>query len=155
MADVKHIIRVANTDLDGKKQIYLALQKVKGVDFMFANALCKVAGIERERKAGTLSDKEEKRINEIIESPEPHGIPKWLLNRRRDPKSGEYRHLFGGEIDFVVDKDIKREKEIKSYRGVRHMFDLPVRGQKTKSNFRPNKGEFVAKKKQIEKVDED
>ena len=61
-----------------------------------------------------------------------------------------------GDLDFTVDNDLKRMKMIKCYRGMRHAFGLPVRGQRTKSNFRKNKGKAslgVVKKQQQPKTD--
>ena len=44
----------------------------------------------------------------------------------------------------LTDSDLKEMKKMKSYRGVRHMSRLPSRGQRTKSNFRRNKGKAIA-----------
>jgi len=49
-------------------------------------------------------------------------------------------HLVTSELDFAKSNDIRLLKKIKAYRGVRHMYGLPVRGQRTRSNFRRNKG---------------
>jgi small subunit ribosomal protein S13 len=49
-------------------------------------------------------------------------------------------HLITTELDLTIDNDLKRMKKVKSYKGVRHMLGQPVRGQRTKSNFRKNKG---------------
>ena len=143
MADVKYIIRVANTDLDGRKKIFYALQKIKGVGFMFANAVLRQANIPLDKLAGELTDEEVERINSVIASPLSNGIPAWMVNRRRDYESGVDKHLILGDLDFVKSNDIKRLKKIKSYRGIRHHLGLPVRGQKTKSNFRKNKGKVM------------
>jgi len=45
-----------------------------------------------------------------------------------------------GDLKFTKENDIKLLKKVKSYRGMRHALGLPVRGQRTKSNFRRNKG---------------
>jgi len=47
MAEFKHIIRIANTDLKGEKKLVIALQKIKGVSYNMAAALCHVAGIPK------------------------------------------------------------------------------------------------------------
>ncbi|RMF06610.1 30S ribosomal protein S13 [Candidatus Woesearchaeota archaeon] len=138
--DFKHIIRVANTDLDGSKPIYHALTKIKGVSVMFANMLCKLAGIDIQKKAGTLLDAEVNKLNEIIKDPAAHGAPSWMLNRRKDYETGLDKHLVQADLQFSKESDIRRLKKIKSYRGVRHQAGLPLRGQRTKSNFRKNKG---------------
>jgi small subunit ribosomal protein S13 len=137
--DFRHIVRIANTDLDGNKQILFGLRKIRGVNNMFANAVCAVAGVERTKKVGLLADEEIRKLDEVTRNPYRYNIPDWLYNRRKDPERGEDRHLVGPEVGFVSDSDIKRMKMIKSYKGVRHSLGLPARGQRTKSNFRKSK----------------
>lgn len=138
--DFRHIVRIANTDLDGNKPIIQALRKIKGVNFMFANAACNVSSIEKNKKTGNLTEQESQKLDTILKNPLKYKIPAWMLNRREDYETGENRHLLTAEVKFVQDNDVKRLKMIKSYKGVRHMAGLPVRGQKTRSNFRKNKG---------------
>ncbi|MEA2037994.1 MAG: 30S ribosomal protein S13 [Nanoarchaeota archaeon] len=138
--DFKHIIRIANTDLDGLKHIGISLRKVKGIDFMWSNLICKLAKIDKKKRTGDLADEELNRINDVLSDPLKHGVPRWMLNRRNDVESGEDKHLFTVDLTFTRDNDIKTMKKIKTYRGVRHILRQPVRGQKTKGNFRENKG---------------
>jgi len=140
MAEFKHIIRIANTDLAGEKSIGNALRKIKGVGVMYANMACKIAGIDSTKKAGDLLDIEAKKLDEIIREPLKFGAPKWMINRRKDYETGEDKHLIISDLQFTKENDIKRMKKIKSYKGMRHAWGLPVRGQRTKSNFRRNKG---------------
>jgi len=144
----RYIVRIANTDLNGEKPILQALRKIKGVSHMFAHALCVAAGIEGSKKAGDLSDGEEKTLNDVIRAPKAAGIPVWILNRRNDTETGENSHLIGSDITFVKDNDIKRHKKLKTYKGLRHAVGLTVRGQRTKSNFRHNKKRGSGKKKE-------
>lgn len=144
----RYILRIANTDLNGEKPIGMALCKIKGVSHMFSSALCYVGGIDKHKKAGDLSEAEEKRLNELIRNPRGAGIPEWMLNRRNDTETGEDSHLIGSDIAFVKENDIKRMKKLKTYKGVRHAVGLPVRGQRTKSNFRKNKKKGSGKKQQ-------
>ena len=57
----------------------------------------------------------------------------------------------GEAKDYVLkmakENDVKRMKTIRCYKGVRHAFNLPVRGQRTKSNFRRNKGKVMGVKR--------
>jgi len=69
-----------------------------------------------------------------------------MKNRRSDPETGEEKHLVGTDLDMKKDFDIRRMKKIRSYRGIRHTSGLPVRGQRTRSNFR-KKGQAVAVKR--------
>ncbi|RMF55991.1 30S ribosomal protein S13 [Candidatus Woesearchaeota archaeon] len=143
----KHIVRIVNTDLDGNKPIVHAMRKIKGVSFMLANAVCALAGVDKQKKTGTLLDPEIKKIDEILKNPKKFGAPSWMLNRRRDYETGEDLHILTTDIKFIRDNDIKRMKMIKSYKGFRHAYGLPVRGQRTKSNFRKNKGKGLGVQK--------
>ena len=145
--EIKGIVRIAGTDLKGENQLFTSLMKIKGVSFAFANAICRVHNLERNRKVGTLSEKEVKKIEETLKNPIKFGIPVWMLNRRKDLETGEDKHLIGGELTFVQKQDIKRMMNMKSYKGIRHMFGLPVRGQKTRSSFRKGRTVGVVRKK--------
>lgn len=134
--DYRHIVRIADTDLEGSKPVYHALNKIKGVSFMFANAVCALSGIDMTKKTGNLSADEVSKLTDMIKNPAKHGFPKWMLNRRRDYETGEDMHLLGADLKWQIENDVKLMKKIKCYRGVRHMSGLPVRGQKTKNNFR-------------------
>ncbi|MBN1275597.1 30S ribosomal protein S13 [Candidatus Woesearchaeota archaeon] len=147
MGEFKHIIRIASTDLDGRKHILVALKKIKGVNIMFANMALAAAGIDKTKKAGDLLDSEAEKLNDIILNPKKHGAPGWMLNRRKDIESGEDTHLLMADLAFTKETDIKRMMKTKSYKGLRHQARLPVRGQRTKSNFRRNKGKGLGVKK--------
>jgi small subunit ribosomal protein S13 len=138
--ELKHFVRILNTDLKGDKQVLYALTKIKGVSVMFANAICKKTGIAENKKAGYLSDKEVHAIENVITNPLNAGFPVWMLNRRADPETGVDHHIITSTLDFTQDMDIKKMKKIRSYKGVRHQLGQPVRGQKTKAHFRKNKG---------------
>src|SRR3989338_6933328 len=133
--ELKYFVRIANTDLDGNKQLEHSLAKIKGINLMFSNAICNVAGIEKTKKTGYLTDTETAKIDEILKEPSKFKIPEWLFNRKRDPEDGTDKHLIGTNLTFTQDNDIKMMKKIKSYRGVRHILGLPVRGKRTRSNF--------------------
>jgi small subunit ribosomal protein S13 len=136
----KHIIRITNTDLDGNKKILFALRKIKGVNIMLANAVCNLSKVDKFKKAGNLSEQEASALTATLTNLIASGVPEWLLNRRKDPETGEDKHILGSDLLFTKDNDVKILKKIKSYKGFRHQWGLPVRGQKTKSNFRRNKG---------------
>lgn len=146
--EIKGIVRIAGADIKGEKQLFVSLQKVKGIGMILANAICKVCNLEPSKKVGTLSDKEVKEIEEVMKNPTKFGIPTWAMNRKRDPDTGENRHLIGYDLTFIQKQDIKKMVEIKSYKGVRHMLGLPVRGQRTKSSFRKGRTVGVVRKKE-------
>ena len=145
--ELKYFVRIANTDLDGNKSIQNALTKIKGLSFMFSNAILNVARIEKTKKAGYLSDEQVSKIDDILKEPSKFGIPAWMFNRKKDPEDGMDKHLVGTSLAFIHDNDIKMMKKVKSYKGIRHMLGLPVRGQRTRSNFRKNKGKVMGVKK--------
>lgn len=145
--EYRHIVRVVNTDLDGSKPIKHALRKIKGIDFMLANAVCDMAKVDKNKKTGILNEDEVKRLDDVIKNPLKHNIPAWLLNRRKDYESNGDLHLIGHDMSFAKQEDVKRLQKIKSYRGMRHAWKLPVRGQRTRSNFRPNKGKVMGVKR--------
>ncbi|MBN2454789.1 30S ribosomal protein S13 [Candidatus Woesearchaeota archaeon] len=151
----KYIVRVMNTDLDGGKKTISALRKIKGVNYAIANAACTLSGIDMSKKIGELGESDVSKLNATL-SDTVKLLPSWMLNRRKDTETGDDKHLFASDIDFTKDMDLRIMKRIKSYRGVRHSFGLPVRGQRTKSNFRRNKGKglgVVKSKQQPQKSD--
>jgi small subunit ribosomal protein S13 len=143
----KHIVRIVNTDLPGNIRIGHALTRIRGVSYMFANSVCNTAQIDKSRKTGELEEPEIKRLDEIVRHPAKYGFPTWMLNRRKDWETGEDKHLLISELDFVRTNDIRRLQRTKSYRGLRHAWGLPVRGQRTRSNFRKNKGKVMGVKR--------
>ena len=136
---VKYLVRIANTDLDGNKQVLYALRKIKGVSYTYANMALVVAKVDPYAKVGLISDEEVAKLNDVITHPMKYDVPDWLLNRRKDYESGEDKHLVTSDLQFQKENDIKRLRKMKCYRGMRHSAGLPVRGQRTKSNFRKSK----------------
>lgn len=140
MAELKHLVRIANTDLDGTKPLRHALLKIRGVGCSFANMVCSFSGIDPTAKTGYLADEQVALLTKIVTNPIQSGAPVWMLNRRRDYETNDNKHLLLSDISFVQENDIKRLKKIKAYKGIRHSYGQPVRGQRTRSNFRRNKG---------------
>ncbi len=130
------VVRILAKDIRGNKDVYSGLTLIKGISWAFSNAVCKKLGIDKRKKIEELSNDEIKKIEEFINN---GNVPDFLVNRRKDLDSGENKHLHGSDLDLQKEFDIKRMKKIKCYRGVRHASGLPVRGQRTKSNFRKNK----------------
>lgn len=138
--EFKHLVRIANTDLDGNKPIYKALTQIKGIGFMFSNMLCSITGIDKNAKTGYLTEEQTRKLDDAIKTPEKFNVPSWMFNRRKDIDDGKDKHMVTGDLKFVQETDIKMMKKMRSYKGMRHAFGLPVRGQRTRSNFRKNKG---------------
>jgi len=144
----ERIVRILSKDIEGKMKLYVGLTKIKGVSWAMSNAVCKILGIDKNKTIGELSEKEIKDITEFLKNPK---VPVFLVNRRFDFETGEDKHLIGNDLDLRKDFDIKRLKNIRSYRGLRHQMGLPSRGQRTKAHFRKNKSKSVGIKKK-EKV---
>jgi len=145
--ETKGIIRIYGSDIKGETKLFVALQKIKGVNDIITNAVCKKCNLSYNKKAGDLSDQELKKIEDMLKNPKKYGFPEWMLNRRKDPKSGEDIHLVGPDLDFTKKQDIEKVIKIRSYKGVRHMYGLPVRGQRTRGSFRKGKTMGVSKRK--------
>ncbi len=132
----RYIIRIAGTDIDGSLKTSYGLAEIKGIGVNTAYAICRRLGIDPEMRIGYLTDEEIKRIEDAIANPIGYGLPSWIVNRRKDYITGKDMHLIGSELIFYVKQDIEREKKIKSWRGIRHMFGLKVRGQRTRTTGR-------------------
>jgi small subunit ribosomal protein S13 len=138
--ELRLLVRILNTDVRGEKHVLYALTRIKGVNVMYANAVLKRAQVSPTMKAGYLTEKDIAAIEHIIQKPVSSGLPHWLLNRRKDVETGEDMHLITSNLDFTHEMDLKRLKKTKSYKGMRHSWGQPVRGQRTKANTRKNKG---------------
>ncbi len=134
--EIREVVRIADRDLDGRKNVKYALADIKGIGIMFANAIINVLGINPNIKLGALPDDKIEQIEDVIKNPAKYGIPSWLYNRRKDYETGKDLHLVEGELEMVIREDIKRLKQIKCYRGIRHALGLRVRGQRTRSTGR-------------------
>lgn len=143
----QHIVRLLNTNVEGKRKVPFALRMVKGIGIRFAYVICKKAGIDVERRAGTLTPEELEKVAEIIADPSKFKIPDWFLNRQRDPKTGKTEHLSSSMVDTRLREDIERLKKIRAHRGVRHAYHLRVRGQHTCTSGRHGKTVGVSRTK--------
>lgn len=144
--ELRLIVRVLNTDVDGTLQIPYALAKVKGVGVNLGYAIARVAGINPQTRIGTLTEKQLEKIEQIARNPVKHGIPAWMVNRRFDPVSGENRHLIGADLDLAIKEDIQTMMRTKSWKGIRHSLGLKVRGQRTRTTGRTGMTVGVSRK---------
>jgi len=133
--DFKYIVRLMDTDLDGEKTVLFALRDIKGVGTRVAETIVKSTDIDLTRRIGTLEDEEIDELRKVLDNFQEN-VPSWMVNRKRDPMTGENNHFFGSDLDMVHREDINRMKKISCYKGIRHERGLKVRGQRTKSNGR-------------------
>lgn len=132
----RHIVRIAGMDVDGSMPLVHGLARIKGVGIRLATACSIKLGLDPRMKIGYLSDDDVSRIEEFLRDPPRFGIPKWMLNRRKDYETGLDKHLIGSDLILTARRDIEREIRIGSWRGVRHSLGLKVRGQRTHTTGR-------------------
>ncbi|KAJ7969776.1 40S ribosomal protein S18 [Quillaja saponaria] len=145
--DFQHILRVLNTNVDGKQKIMFALTSIKGIGRRFANIVCKKADVDMNKRAGELSAAELDNLMTIVANPRQFKIPDWFLNRKKDYKDGKYSQVVSNALDMKLRDDLERLKKIRNHRGLRHYWGLRVRGQHTKTTGRRGKTVGVSKKR--------
>ncbi|CAI5528359.1 unnamed protein product [Closterium sp. Naga37s-1] len=138
----QHILRVLNTNVDGRTKIMYALTSIRGIGRRFANIVCKKADVDLNKRAGELSAAELENLMVIVGNPRQFKIPDWFLNRQKDYKDGRYSQVVSNGLDMKMRDDLERLKKIRNHRGLRHYWGLRVRGQHTKTTGR--RGRTVA-----------
>ncbi|ODA82864.1 hypothetical protein RJ55_01373 [Drechmeria coniospora] len=141
------ILRLLNTNVDGKQKVMYALTKIKGVGRRYSNLVCKKADVDLNKRAGELTTEELERIVTIIQNPTQYKIPSWFLNRQRDIVDGKDSQVLANGVDSKLRDDLERLKKIRAHRGLRHYWGLRVRGQHTKTTGRRGRTVGVSKKK--------
>jgi small subunit ribosomal protein S13 len=144
-SEFRYLVRVKGKDLDGRKKAVAALADLKGVGYNFAQAVVSGAGIDPKMRFGQLSDVQVKDIERVLADTSSLNVPQWAFNRKRDPESGETKQLIGSDLDLATKADVERERNIQSWRGVRHGLGLKVRGQRTRTTGRKGKTVGVRK----------
>ncbi len=109
--------RISGVDLPVQKKVVQALQSIYGVGPKRAKQLVTRAKIDESKRARDLTNTEIATIQKLLEE---------------YPTEGDLRRLIRDNID--------RLKRVRSYRGMRHSANLPVRGQRTRVNARTNRG---------------
>ncbi|KAJ1561420.1 ribosomal 40S subunit protein S18B [Cladochytrium tenue] len=143
----QHILRLLNTNIDGKRKIMYSLTSIKGVGRRFSNLVCKKADIDMNKRAGELTNDELERIVTIMQNPSQYKIPNWFLNRQKDIRDGKFTHSLANMVDNKLREDLERLKKIRAHRGLRHYWGVRVRGQHTKTTGRRGRTVGVSKKK--------
>lgn len=113
--------RISGVTIPSDKQIWVALTYVYGIGPKTADDILVAAQVERTVRARDLTDAEISRIQDHINE----------------------NYTVEGELQRVVNGNIKRLKDIKAYRGLRHIANLPAHGQRTKTNARTRRGRKV------------
>nr|CCQ18669.1 ribosomal protein S18 [Sycon ciliatum] len=143
----QYVLRVLNTNIDGRQKVMFALTSIKGVGRRYSNIVLKKADIDLNKRAGELSEDEVERIVAILQNPRQYKIPDWFLNRQKDIKDGKFSQIISNQLEHKLREDLERLKKIRAHRGLRHYWGVRVRGQHTKTTGRKGRTVGVAKKK--------
>jgi len=149
--EFKHLVRIANTDLDGNKRVAMALTGVKGIGRRVADVLAQSSGVNTDEKLGLLSDSDIETLKQVVERTLASHLPVWMLNRRMDVLTGKNRHVYGNELTMQHMEDISFMRKIRCYRGIRHERGHKVRGQRTRSTGRTGATVGVVRKRLAER----
>ncbi len=145
MSEFRYIIRFQGKDLDGRKKVIQGLSQLKGVGLNLATYLVSALKIDADLRMGALSTDQTSKIEESLKDLSKLGFPSWSFNRSKDLATGTGIHLIASDLAFSIKNDIDRERNLNSWRGVRHTYGLKVRGQRTRCTGR--KGRSVGVKK--------
>ena len=113
-------MRIIGVNIPDEKRLDISLSYIYGIGRGNVAGVLEKAGVEGAKRVKNLSEEEQKRLQKALES-----------------------YPLEGDLRAQVLSSIKRLKEIGSYRGMRHIRNLPVRGQRTRSNARTKRGKRV------------
>lgn len=142
--EFRHLVRLSGKDLDGSKKLVPALADLKGVGDNFAHLITTKLNLDPTLRIGMLTEEQVKEVEAAVVTAKS-SLPAWFYNRRNDPETGESKQLMGSDLDFVQKNDVDAEKDMRSWKGVRHSLGLKVRGQRTRTTGR--KGRTVGVRK--------
>ena len=106
--DFQHILRILNTNIDGRRNIVFALTAIKGIGRRFSDLVCKKAEIDPTKRAGELNADEIERVVAIVQNPLQFKIPVWFLNRQKDYKTGKSIHTSSNNVDIKLRDSLER-----------------------------------------------
>jgi len=110
--------RIAGVDLPRDKRVEVGLTYIYGIGRSRSNEILDLVGVDPDKRVNDLTESE---VNELRQT----------IDRQ---------FLVEGDLRRKVQQDIRRLKDIRCYRGIRHIRGLPVRGQRTRTNARTRKG---------------
>jgi small subunit ribosomal protein S13 len=110
--------RISGVTIPDNKQIQISLRYIYGIGPKFSSDILKAAKIDPTVRTKDLTDTEVSHIQDVIND----------------------KYIVEGDLQRIVTGNIKRLRDINSYRGLRHKAGLPVRGQRTRTNARTKRG---------------
>ena len=114
--------RIAGVNIPSQKKLGVALTYVYGIGIKFSTDVCKQANVDWNSRVNDLSESEIKSISDVISS----------------------SYTVEGDLRREISANIKRLKDLGTYKGTRHRKNLPARGQRTHTNARTKKGKAIA-----------
>lgn len=114
--------RIANVVIPSEKQVQIALRYIYGIGPKHAAEILQAAKVEPTKRVKDLTEAEEKAIRDEVDA----------------------NFTVEGDLQRIVANNIKRLKDIQSYRGERHKKNLPSHGQRTRTNGRTRRGKRIA-----------
>ena len=114
--------RIAGVNIPTQKKLGVALTYIYGIGKKLSNDVCKEANVDINTRVQDLSESEIKNVSDAISA----------------------SHNVEGDLRREVSGNIKRLKDLGTYRGARHRKNLPCRGQRTHTNARTKKGKAIA-----------
>lgn len=111
------MVRIAGINIVDNKHTVIALMSIYGIGKSRARLICLNLGIDEHKKLNQLSDKNIDKLRGEVD-----------------------KYVVEGDLRRVVTSNIKRLIDLGTYRGLRHRRNLPVRGQRTRTNARTCKG---------------
>ena len=114
--------RIASVVIPSEKPVWIALTYIYGIGRTTSKAILAEAKIEPTTRVKNLTEADEQKLNDIINN----------------------KYIVEGNLKRLVTNNIKRIKDINSYKGIRHKAKLPVNGQRTRTNARTRKGKAIA-----------
>lgn len=115
--------RISGVNIPTNKRLVVALTYIHGIGRTTSAKICQEAGLDESTRVNNLSNDDVVKLRTIIEN---SGMP------------------VEGDLRRQIAMNIKRLRDIRCYRGIRHGLKLPVRGQRTHTNARTRKGKAVA-----------
>jgi small subunit ribosomal protein S13 len=112
------MVRIAGVNIPDNKRVEIALTYIYGIGLTTSQKILKDLSISPDTRTKDLTSEQANNLREAVEK----------------------KHRVEGELRHLIKQNIKRLKEIGSYRGSRHQKGLPSRGQRTKTNTRTLKG---------------
>ena len=113
-------MRISGVNIPDEKKLGIALTYIYGIGRNNAVDVLEVAKIDGNKRVKTLTEEEQKRIQQALET-----------------------YKVEGDLRTEVNGNIRRLKDIGAYKGMRHARNLPARGQRTRSNARTKRGKRV------------